>query len=264
MAGFPLGYRNFFRRAAVLLGWGWSLLCGAAGVDDPQALQLLRSSESLMRGAGTEGTYRVRIVRPEWERTLRLKSIDDAQNHRVRMEMLEPRKVRGTIFLKKADRLSMYLPKLRREIAISPAMMQDPWMGSDFNNQDLLEAGALIDSYLHRVVRRDGEGDQSVITIESTPKPDTPVSWMRLEQKIRADGVPVEVRYHCKSGERNRIMRFEEVRTIAGRAIPTRWVMQPLAQPGQHTVIEIEQLHFGVPADDGLFESLNADGRQDG
>ncbi len=100
---------------------------GPANADsDPAALELLGKSEQLMRGSGTEGIYRVQIVRPEWQRTLRLKSIDDAVNDRYRLEMLKPRKIKGTVFLKVNGRLSMYLPKLQREIAISPAMMHDP------------------------------------------------------------------------------------------------------------------------------------------
>ncbi len=225
----------------------------AAG-SDPEALELLRKSEQLMRGTGTEGVYRVHIVRPEWQRTLRLKSIDDALNDRYRLEMLKPRKVKGTVFLKVDDRLSMYLPKLRRKIAISPAMMHDPWMGSDFNNQDLLESSALLDRYEHRIVRREGEGESAVITIESTPKPGSAVSWMGLEQRFRADGLPLEIQYLCKQDQRRRVLRFEQPREMGGRVIPTRWVMQPLALPDQHTLIEVEEVRFDVQPDDSLFE----------
>lgn len=221
----------------------------AVADDDPEALALLRKSEELMRGQGSRGTYRVQIVRPDWQRELRLDSIDDRANGRYRLEMLEPAKVKGTVFLKKGDRLSMYLPKLKREIAISPAMMHDPWMGSDFNNQDLLESGALIDQYEHRIAGRDGD----LVTIESTPKPGAPVSWMRIEQQIRRDGLPVAIHFHCQRGERARVLRFEEPRTLGGRRIPSRWVMQPLALPEQHTLIEIEEIRFDVPPDDSLF-----------
>ena len=227
---------------------------GAAAESDPAAVELLRKSEQLMRGSGTEGIYRVEIVRPEWQRTLRLKSIDDALNDRYRLEMLKPRKVKGTVFLKLDDRLSMYLPKLRRNIAISPAMMHDPWMGSDFNNQDLLESSALLESYEHRIIGREGAGERAVITIESTPKPDSAVSWLRLEQRIRTDGLPLEIRYHCRQDQRKRVLRFEQPRQMDGRVIPTRWIMQPLALPDQRTVIEVEEIRFGVRPDAALFE----------
>jgi hypothetical protein len=176
------------------------------------------------------------------------------------MEILEPRKAKGTVFLKVDNRLSMYLPKLGREIAISPAMMHDPWMGSDLNNQDLLESSALIDQYQHQVVAHEGE----VVTIESVPKPGAAVSWVRLEQRIRYDGLPLEIRYFCKKGKRNRVMRFEEPAERAGRVIPTRWVMQPNARPDERTIIEVEQIRLDIQASDDLFESAGAAAEQGG
>lgn len=226
----------------------------AAADSDPAALELLHKSEQLMRSSGTEGVYRVQVVRPEWERTLRLKSIDDAVNDRFRLEMLKPRKIKGTVFLKVEDRLSMYLPKLRRKIAISPAMMHDPWMGSDFNNQDLLESSALLDRYEHRIIRREGDGENAVLTIESTPKPGSAVSWMRLEQRFRANGLPLEIRYHCKRSQRRRVLRFERPKEMDGRVIPTRWVMQPLDLPDQYTLIEVEEIRFDIQPDAALFK----------
>ena len=252
-----IGPATFFRRlllSIVLLGLAVVGAGTATAQSDSAALELLRKSEQLMRGTGTEGVYRVQIVRPEWQRTLQLNSIDDAVNDRYRLEMLKPRKVKGTVFLKMDDRLSMYLPKLRREIAISPAMMHDPWMGSDFNNQDLLESSSLLDRYEHRIVGREGEGESAVITIESTPKPGSAVSWMRLEQRFRADGLPLEIQYHCKRDQRRRVLRFEQPKEVGGRVIPTRWVMQPLALPDQHTLIEVEEIRFDVQPDAALFK----------
>lgn len=46
------------------------------------------------------------------------------------------------------------------------------------------------------------EGDNAVFTIESTPKPGAAVSWVQLLQRVRADGLPREIQYNCKSDER--------------------------------------------------------------
>ncbi len=244
-----------------------SLFCALAfcvgplvSAEQDEALALLHKARALMHGGGSDGTYRVSIVRPEWQRELRLRSIADAAKDRYRLEMLAPRKLKGTLFLKQNDRLSMYLPKLRREVAISPAMMHDAWMGSDFNNQDLLETSALIDHYQHKIVARDGD----LITIESTPKADAAVSWVSLRQKIRKDGRPVEIRYHCQRAERARLLRFEQDKLMGGRMIPSRWIMQPLAKPDQHTLIEVEDVRFDIQADDALFQPMGGSKKQDG
>jgi hypothetical protein len=133
-------------------------------------------------------------------------------------------------------------------------MMQDEWMGSDFNNQDLVDAGALIDHYAHRVVARERQGDAEVITIESTARGDSPVVWDRLVQRVRSEGVPVEVEYRDARGATVRRLSFHDVREMGGRRIPTRWVMEPLERPGQRTEIMLEEVEFGVPIPDALFE----------
>lgn len=234
----------------------WPLLLlpvlALAEPSDPEALSLLKKSEALMRSAATVAEYRVDIIRPDWQRTMTFRSHDDMRNNRFRMEILSPRKTRGTVFLKIDNTLSMYLPKLERRITISPAMMQDPWMGSDFNNQDLLETDSLIDDYTHKIVKREGEGDQAVITIESTPVPDAKVSWKALLQRIRADGMPLEMEYRCER-RANRRMVFSQFQEMDGRTIPTQWTMTPLDSEGKHTVITLTSIDFDASFSDNLF-----------
>ena len=193
-------------------------------------------------------------MRPDWRRTMRFRSQDDRAHDRARMEILEPAKSKGTVFLKVGNKLSMYLPKLRREIGISPAMMLDPWMGSDFNNQDLLEATSFIDDYTHRVIGREGQGDSAVVTIESVPKPQSTVTWARLVQKIRTDGLPLQVDYYDSQGRIVRRLEFKDPGPMGGRVIPTRWVMTPLDRPAQHTEIIMEDVHFNADIPDALFQ----------
>ncbi len=151
-----------------------TLKVSAAG-SDVEAVALLRKSENALRASSSVSVYRMELIRPDWQRTMRFRSHDDRKKNRFRMEILSPRKTRGTLFFKEGNKLSVYLPKLRREVHISPIMMHDPWMGSDFNNQDLLEAGALIDSYTHQVVGREVNTGGEVISIKSVPRSDASV-----------------------------------------------------------------------------------------
>ncbi|MET0067591.1 MAG: outer membrane lipoprotein-sorting protein [Candidatus Thiodiazotropha sp.] len=223
-----------------------------ADESDPAALELLRKSEDLMRSAGTLAEYRIDILRPDWKRSMTFRSHDDLQHNRFRMEILSPSKTRGTVFLKVDNILSMYLPKLRRQIKISPAMMQDPWMGSDFNNQDLLDTEFMIEGHAHRIVDWDGEGDDAIFTIESVPYPSTTVTWKKLIRRIRGDGIPLEVAYHCKD-KVSRRMTFDQVESMGGRTIPTRWTMTPQDESGKSTVITLQSIQFNVPMSDELF-----------
>jgi hypothetical protein len=231
-----------------------------AGETEHEAVELLKKTEALMRSSGTTAEYQVDIIRPDWQRTMSFRSHDDIRNNRFRMEILSPRKTKGTVYLKVNNVLSMYLPKLRRQINISPAMMQDPWMGSDFNNQDLLETDSLIDQFNHRIIKREGTGDQAVVTIESTPFPESTVTWKRLIQHIRADGIPLEIEYQCEKRP-NRRMIFDQPREMDGRLIPTRWTMTPLGEPGKNTVITLKSIQFNIPLADELYHPTQGKSR---
>jgi len=240
--------------ATLMLGLLTIGLPALAQESDPEALALLRQGENALRSGSSMAVYRMELTRPDWSRTMRFRSHDDRQHDRFRMEILSPRKTRGTLFLKQGEQLSMYLPKLRREIRISPVMMQDPWMGSDFNNQDLLEAGSLIEAYTHQVVAREGTGEAQTITIESVPKPGAAVVWGKLVQQVRSHGLPVQVDYVNCEAEVVRRMRFEDVKTLGGRRVPSRWIMIPMDKPGQRTEIVIEEIEFDIPIPASLFE----------
>jgi hypothetical protein len=206
--------------------------------------------------------YRMELTRPDWRRTLRFRTYDDRKGDRVRVELLEPRKAAGTVFLKLGSRLWMDLTQLRRRVAISPAMMQDAWMGSDFSNQDLLEAATLIDEYDHQVVGREQGPGGAVVTIRSVPSSGAAALWGSLVQRIRADGVPLEVEYRDADERTRRRLSFHEVRPIGGRTLPTRWVMEPLDRPGSRTELVLESVELDVPVPEGLFGAGSGEGER--
>jgi outer membrane lipoprotein-sorting protein len=54
-----------------------------------------------------------------------------------------------------------------------------------------------------------------------------------------------------------RRLHFSDVRDVQGRPFPHRWEMEPLEKPGHRTTIEIEEVRFDVPLDEGLFTRAN-------
>ncbi|MCB1875808.1 MAG: outer membrane lipoprotein-sorting protein [Chromatiales bacterium] len=232
-------------------------LTGPASADsESRALTLLRNSERLMTADTSRGQYHMEITRPEWNRLLRFDTLADRPNDRFRLDMHEPRKVRGTVFLKIGEQLSMYLPKLKRIIRISPAMMLDAWMGSDFNNQDLLEAGALIDAYEHKITGTEGEGDTTVMVIESTPKDDAAVVWSKLIQRLHPNGRPLSVEFYGSDSKLVRTLNFLDPKKFAERTLPSRWRMVPHDAPGQFTEVFVDALEFNPPLDEALFHPM--------
>ena len=47
-------------------------------------------------------------------------------------------------------------------------------------------------------------------------------------------------------GKLKRTMRFEDVRNMGGRTIPTRMVLQPADAPSERTVVSFHRMQFNI------------------
>jgi outer membrane lipoprotein-sorting protein len=224
---------------------------------DPEAEELVRKLEDVLRSNSSIGVYRVEVVRPSWSRVMRMKYWDDRIADRFFIRLLAPKKDKDTTFLKVGGNLWMYLPKLERDIKLPPSMMLNSWMGSDFTNDDLVKQSSTIDDYTHRVIDREGEGETAIITIESLPKPEAPVVWGKLVMRLRPDGMPVDQVFFDERGTAVRRINFEKVGMLGGRRTPTQWTVVPLDEPDNLTVLVIEEAEFDIPIAERTFQRAN-------
>jgi len=89
---------------------------------------------------------------------------------------------------------------------------------------------------------------------ELTPKPEAAVVWGRIVEQVRKrDLMPLWARYYDDRGALARSLRFEEFRTMGGRLVPARMVVEPTDKPGESTVITYADLEFDVPIDASFF-----------
>ena len=227
-----------------------------------QAVEDLTSSEArevivrlqkLLRSDTNIARYTMTVKTPDWTRSITMDSWDDRPGKQFFIRVLAPKKDRGVSYLKQGNNLWMYMPKLERDIRIPPSMMLSSWMGSDFTNDDLVKSSSVIDDYTHKLISRDGK----LLTIESTPKEDAPVVWGKLMHVVHSDGIPVSEEFYDEDGEKVRTMEFADVRKIAGRRIPTSWVMLPADKPGKSTELRIDSIEFDPPIADTVFTRAN-------
>ena len=243
--------------AAVFFALLAATLTLAPVAADPEAEALVRKLEDVLRSNSSVGVYRVEVVRPSWRRVMRMKYWDDRIADRFFIRLLAPKKDKDTTFLKVGGNLWMYLPKLERDIKLPPSMMLNSWMGSDFTNDDLVKQSSTVDDYTHRVIDREGEGEASIITVESLPKPEAPVVWGKLVLRLRPDGIPVDQVFFDERGTAVRRIVFEKVGTLGGRRTPTQWTVVPLDAPDTRTVLVIEEAEFDVSIAERTFQRAN-------
>jgi hypothetical protein len=77
--------------------------------------------------------------------------------------------------------------------------------------------------------------------------------WARIEILVGDDGLPVEERHFDRKGRLARTMRFDEVRALGGRRIPTRVVLVPEGLEGQRTELRYLEVQFDADVPEDTF-----------
>jgi outer membrane lipoprotein-sorting protein len=196
------------------------------------------------------------ITTPRWQRTLALRAWMERPK-RSFIRILAPAKEKGIGSLRIGAEMWNYLPNVERTIKIPPSMMLQPWMGSDFTNDDLVKGSSLIDDYTSRILRQETLG-AAVYVLELIPKPDAAVVWGRILYWVRKnDFVPLKEEFYSERGELVRTMTFSAVRPMGGRTIPTNWEIRPSGKPGNSTTIVVKSAVYDRTIDPDLFTQRN-------
>lgn len=245
------------RRSVLAAGALW--LCGSrlrAQSAQPGGREVVERIESLLWSRTMQGEFDMRIATPRWERTLSLRIWMDRPK-RSFVRVLAPAKEAGIGSLRIGNEMWNYLPAVERTIKIPPSMMLQPWMGSDFTNDDLVKQSSAIDDYTQKVLGQETVEGQALWQVEALPNPDAAVVWGRIVYWVRKDFIPVKQEYFSDRGGLVRVMNFDDVRRLGGRNIPTRWEMKPLAKPGNSTTIVVKNVTYDTPIDEEVFTQRN-------
>lgn len=219
------------------------------------ARDLVEQVDDLLWGRTMTGALEMRVQTPRWTRTLAINAWIE-RPRRSFIRITSPAKEAGTGSLRIGSEMWNYLPKIERIIKIPPAMMLQPWMGSDFTNDDLVKESSRINDYRHEFAQDAGQADFYIV--DSTPLPNAGVIWGRIRMRVRrADSIPLDEQFFDDRGALVRVMTFSNVRTLGGRTIPTTWTMQPVGKQGNSTTITLKSASYDGAIDAEIFTQRN-------
>ena len=246
--------QGVFALLAIVTFAFWSVSVRAQDLD---GREIVDRSERLLWGSTFQGELAMNVATPRWQRTLALRTwIERPRQSFIRI--LSPAKEAGIGSLRIGSEMWNYLPNIERTIKIPPSMMLQPWMGSDFTNDDLVKESSVVDDYIHRIVRTEPTGDAAAYVIEATPKPDAAVVWGKIVFWVRnTDFVPLREEFYSERGELVRVLTFSDVRSLDGRMVPTRWEMRPQDKPGNVTTVVLKSARYDQPIDPETFSQRN-------
>jgi hypothetical protein len=211
---------------------------------------VLRRLDDLFRSRASIARMEIAVTAPRTSRTLRIRAWTRGEEKALVVVEAPPREA-GTATLRDGQNLWNWLPRIARTIRVPPSMMLGSWMGTDFTNDDLVKESSLRKDFEARVERR-SEGPPGW-WLELDVRPGVVGRWARIELLVGDDGLPLEERHFDRKGRLARTMRFDEVKVLGGRRIPTRLVLVPEGTEGQRTELRYLEAQFDADVPEDTF-----------
>ncbi len=225
--------------------------------QEMDAKAIVKKSDEKLRGNSNKATMSMRIVRPDWERSMSLKSWSKGQDYSLVL-VTAPAKDKGTVSLMREKELWNWMPSIERTIKISPSMMSQSWMGSDFTNDDLLKQSSIVEDYNHTLEAEEEVSGFDCYKIKLMPKPDAPVVWGKIELWISKEEFhQVKAAYYDEDEYLVNEMQAYDPATMDDREILTRLEMRPVDEEGHKTVITYEDIDFDINISESFFSLQN-------
>lgn len=217
----------------------------------PSLDEVISHLDELYRYESSHAVMTMTVVRERGTRELTLESWSRGEDEAL-IVIRSPAREAGTATLRTEEGLWNYAPRADRLIRIPTGLLSDAWMGSHFSNDDLMRDTSYDEDYTSELswATRDG---QRYLQVTMTPRPDAPVVYTRVVFLLTPEEWVPHLAEYYDEGRLMRTMRFEDVRTIAGKRLPMRMILQPENRPGERTEMRYDSLEFDIRVDPDLF-----------
>ncbi|MCZ7685986.1 MAG: outer membrane lipoprotein-sorting protein [Sandaracinaceae bacterium] len=248
-------------RALFAASLALALASAAAAQPAPPALdEITRRLDDLYRSTGSIARVEMTAVTPRQTRALRMRIWTRGEN-RALIVIESPSREAGTATLRRDRNLWNYLPRISRTIRVPPSMMLSSWMGSDLTNDDLTQSSSYREDFTGRVVGRSERPRGWLVRYDA--REGVVGLWRRIDFVVSDDGsLPIESRFFDRRMRLARTLRYEDVREMDGRRIPTRMVIVPHDREGHRTELRYLSMDFDANVSESTFSLTELERRR--
>jgi outer membrane lipoprotein-sorting protein len=236
------------------------LLCTGVQIlfaQNPDAKAIIMKADAKNRGLSSQGTMTMTVIRPDWTRTITMKSWSKGGDYSIVL-ITAPAKDKGQVFLKIKTEMWSWVPAIDKTIKIPPSMMLQSWMGSDFTNDDLVRESSIVVDYTHRFIAKEKVRNMDCYKIELTPLPEAAVVWGKVVLWITVSGYDLwKAEYYDEDNKLVNVVSYYDLKQMGDRSIPSRIEVEPQNKKGQKTVMKIDEMKFNVRLDESFFSQQN-------
>ena len=219
--------------------------------------EIVKKANDLLRGTSSISTLTMEVIKPDWSRKISMKVWALEPDYALIL-ITAPARDRGTVTLKRKKEVWNWIPTIQRVIKIPPSMMLQPWMGSDFTNDDLVREASIVEDYDQKLLGEEQYAGYRCYKIEMIPKPEAGVVWGKIIGWIsKKSFLELKAEYYDEDGVLVKTMLGSKVKKMGGRTLPTHWEMIPVNKPGHKTVMEYQDIKFDVKIKPSFFSLQN-------
>lgn len=228
---------------------------GPNAIKDPTAW--IKYSDSQIRGNSSEAKLTMNVESAHWKRSMELSAkVEEKDKAIVFIE--NPPKEKGVGTLRLEMKMWNYFPKTKRTIAISPEMLLQSWMGSDFSNDDLLKASSIVDDYSHKFLKDETIEGVTYKVIENSQKDDAKVIWNKIIYYMnKKDCLPRFEKFYKKDNQLIRTLTLEDVKKMGGHLIPAKLTMRYEGEKEKFTTLIYNDVKYDVTFNKNEFTMQN-------
>jgi len=226
--------------------------------QDLSPKEIIRLADEKFNGEKTSSSIMaMTIVRPTWERTIEFKNWTSGREYALTL-ITSPARDKGQSFLKRQNEMWNWNPTISRLIKLPPSMMSQGWMGSDYTNDDILKESSVVNDYDHQIVGEEEYEGRLCYKIKMVAKEEAAVIWGHQVRWIdKDDFLFLKAELYDADGYLVRTETGSRIREMDGRMIPTRLELIPEEEPGNKTILLIEDIAFNVKIPDQFFSQQN-------
>ena len=220
--------------------------------------EIIKKSEEAVRGNSQTSSVEIIIKTRRWTRRLELNSWENRLEKKSFSEITSPEKDAGNRFLLIDQEMRQYNPRLKKDIKISPSMMLQSWMGSDFTNDDIIKESSITKDYFHTLEGTETIDGHLCYRIILMPKPEAAVVWGKIVYYARkSDYLPVLEEFYNEHGVKKKIMTCSGFKMMHDRVIPTTYKMQTVGKDDRYTMMNILYVKFNEKIPSSVFTLQN-------
>jgi outer membrane lipoprotein-sorting protein len=221
------------------------------------AKEIVRKAYEKVNGTSSYIEMTMKIVRPDWSRTISMKSWSLGTEYSM-VYLMSPAQEKGQVFLKRDKEMWNWQPKINRMIKLPPSMMMQSWMGSDFTNDDLINQASIVNDYTHKILGSVEINGFDCYKIEFIPNEDAPVVWGKLISCISKEGYHMfSTEYYDEDDYLVKTELASDIKIMDGEEITTKFETIPTEDVGNKTIMTFEKVDFHFKLTEQFFGQMN-------